>query len=108
MFQAYEISYYLYFVVLGLSIWYLYKAIRQMTTKEMEFFKMEIYTDESVRKWAVVDGFLKIATALTFAAYGALGLAGINMLYVAIAVLVVLVVLYFVLYSKTLKKKEDC
>ncbi len=107
MFQSFEVGYYLYFVILGLAIWYLYKAIRQITTKDADFFKKDIYTDESVEKWAVVDGFLKLGTALVFAVYGALGLLEINIIYIAIAALVVMIVLYFVLYPKILVKKEE-
>ena len=107
MFSAYEVSYYLYFLILGLALYYLYKAIKQIKTKDMDFFKKKIYTDESVQKWAVRDGFLKIGAGLTFGVYGALGLVEINILYITIAVLAVLVVLYFVLYSKTLVKKEE-
>ncbi|MBR2281312.1 MAG: hypothetical protein IJ863_01670, partial [Spirochaetales bacterium] len=75
--------------------------------KDIDFFKKEIYTTESVQRWARVDGFLKVATALTFTVYGILGLLEINIIYIAIAVLVVIIVLYFVLYSKTLKRKEE-
>ena len=104
MFSSYEIG---YFVILGLAIYYLYKAIKQIKDRDLEFFKKEIYTDESIEKWAVVDGILKIGAAVVFGVYGAFGLLEVNLLYVAIAALVVLVVLYFVLYSKTLVKKEE-
>ena len=107
MFSSFEIGYYLYFVILGLAIYYLYKAIKQIKVRDFEFFNNEIYTDESVEKWAVVDGILKIGAAVVFSVYGAFGLLEINLLYVAIAALVVLVVLYFVLYSKILVKKEE-
>ena len=107
MFQSFEVGYYLYFVILGLAIWYLYKAIRQITTKDVDFFKKDIYTDESVEKWAVVDGLLKLGTALVFAVYGTLGLLEINVIFIAIAALVVMIVLYFVLYPKILVKKEE-
>ena len=105
--DAYELGYYLYFVILGLAIYYLYKAARQISSKDVDFFKKEMYTPASVEKWAVRDGILKTAAALTFAAYGGLGLVEINILPIAIGVLVVLIVLYFVLYSKTLVKKDD-
>lgn len=107
VFQSYEVSYYLYFVILGLALYYLYKAFKQIKSKDIDFFKKEIYTPESVQKWAMVDGLLKVATAVTFAVYGALGLIEINIIDIAIAVLVVIIVLYFVLYSKILKKKEE-
>lgn len=107
MFDSYELGYYIYFVIVGLAIYYLYKAVKQITSKDIDFFAKERYTDKSISKWAVVDGILKICAALVFAAYGTLGLLGINALYFAIALLVVILVLYFVLYSKTLKKKDD-
>ncbi|MCR5442322.1 MAG: hypothetical protein K6E89_01060 [Sphaerochaetaceae bacterium] len=107
MFSTSEVGYYLYFLVMGLAAYYLYKAIKQIKTKDMDFFKKEIYTDESVEKWAVRDGFLKIGAGLAFGVYGGLGLVGINILYITIGVLAVLVALYFFLYSKTLVKKEE-
>lgn len=107
MFDSYELGYYIYFVIVGLALYYLYKAIKQITSKDLDFFAKERYTDKSISKWAVVDGILKLSAALVFAAYGIMGLLGINVLYFAIALLVVILVLYFVLYSKILVKKDD-
>ncbi len=107
MFSTSEVGYYLYFLVMGLAAYYLYKAIKQIKTKDMDMANTEIYTDESVEKWAVRDGFLKIGAGLAFGVYGGLGLVGINILYITIGVLAVLVALYFFLYSKTLVKKEE-
>ena len=107
MFNSYEVSYYIYFVIVGIALFYLYKSVRQIKTKNIEFFGKDRYTDESVEKWAVVDGFLKIGAAVAFAVYGGLGLAEINILYITIGVLVIIVVLYFVLYAKTLVKKDE-
>ena len=107
MFDSYELGYYIYFVIVGLALYYLYKAIKQITSKDLDFFAKERYTDKSISKWAVVDGILKLSAAMVFAAYGIMGLLGINVLYFAIALLVVILVLYFVLYSKILVKKDD-
>ena len=107
MFTSYEISYYLNFVILGLAVYYLYKAVRQIFSRDVDFFKKEIYTDRSISKWAVVDGILKVCAAAVFSIYGGFGLVGVNLIYPAIAVLVVIVILYFVLYSKILVRKEE-
>ena len=107
MFDSYELGYYIYFAVVGLSLFYLYKAIKQITSRDIDFFAKERYTDKSVGKWAIVDGCLKIAASLVFAAYGIFGLLEINLLFIAIGLLVVILVLYFVLYSKILVKKDD-
>jgi hypothetical protein len=107
MFDSYELGYYIYFVVVGIAVFYLYKAIKQIKSKDVDFYSKDRYTDASVSKWAVVDGFLKVAAAVVFATYGILGLLEINILYITIALLVVILVAYFVLYSKTLVKKDD-
>ena len=107
MFDSYELGYYIYFVIVGLAIYYLYKSVKQITSKDADFFGKERYTDASISKWAVVDGILKLSAAIVFAAYGIFGLLGINLLYVTIGLLVVILVLYFVLCSKILKKKDD-
>ena len=107
MFNSYELGYYIYFVIVGLSFFYLYKAVKQISSRDLEFFGKERYTDKSISKWAVVDGILKLCAALVFATYGVLGLLEINVLFFAIAFLVVILILYFVLYSKTLVKKDD-
>lgn len=105
--QAYELEYYIYFIILGLGFYYLYKAGRQISKKDFDFFKKEIYTKESIEKWAVVDGLLKVFASLVFVAYGAFGLAGIKIVWAVILLIVVDLVLYFWFYSKVLKKKED-
>ena len=107
MFDSYELGYYIYFVIVGLALYYLYKSVKQITSKDADFFGKERYTDASISKWAVVDGILKLSAAIVFAAYGIFGLLGINLLYIVIGLLVVILVLYFVLYSKVLKKKDD-
>ena len=107
MFSSYEISYYLNFVILGLAMYYLYKAIRQIISRDVDFFKKEIYTDRSISRWAVVDGILKICAAAVFSLYGGFGLVGVNLIYPAIAALIVIVILYFVLYSRVLVRKEE-
>ena len=105
--QSYELEYYINFLILGLGIYYLYKACRQISKKDFDFFKKELYTKESVEKWAVVDGFLKAAAALVFCAYGGLGLANIKIPVIVIILIVILFILYFWLYAKILKKKEE-
>ena len=107
MFDSYELGYYIYFFVVGLAIFYLYKAIKQIAAKDLDFFAKSKYTDESISRWAVVDGFLKVAAAVTFATYGILGLLEIDILYITIGVLVVILILYFILYAKILIKKDD-
>lgn len=107
MFESYELGYYIYFVVVGIAIYYLYKAIKQIKEKDIDFYSKDRYTDASVSRWAVVDGHLKVAAAIVFTAYGVLGLLEINILYITIGLLLVILVLYFVLYSKILVKKDD-
>ena len=107
MFDSYELGYYIYFVVVGIAIFYLYKAIKQIVAKDLDFFGKDKYTDASISRWAVVDGFLKVAAASAFIAYGILGLLEINILYITIGVLVIILILYFVLSAKILIKKDD-
>ena len=107
MFDSYELGYYIYFFVVGIAVFYFYKAIKQIVAKDLDFFGKEKYTEDSVSRWAVVDGFLKVAAAVTFTAYGIMGLLEINILYITIGALVVILVLYFILYAKTLIKKDD-
>lgn len=107
MFESYEISYYIYFVVVGIALYYLYKAIKQLKTRDVDFYSKDRYTEESVEKWAVTDGWLKVCAALVFAVYGILGLLEINIIFITIGLLVAILVVYFILYSKVLVRKED-
>lgn len=107
MLSSYEMEYFIYIIILGVGLYNLYKAYNQIRTKDFDFFKKEIYTKESVEKWAVVDGWLKVAASLTLCAYGGFGLAEIKIMWFVIVLLAVILGLYFYLYAKTLVKKKE-
>ena len=100
-------GFYIYFVVIGLSISYAIRAIRQIRTKDYDFFNREIYTPESSSRWAVADGFLKLAFCALCLIYGVLCLIGINAFWYVPAVTAILIALYFILYRRILVKKEN-
>lgn len=98
---------YIYYIILGLALSYLYRAIKQIATKDISFFKQEIFTDESVEKWAVVDGLLKAIFSITCGVYAGLCLVGIKTFWYVPVCAVCVLILYLVLYRKILIKRED-
>lgn len=98
---------YIYYIILGLCISYFYKAIKQIVTKDIDFYRQEIYTDKSVENWAVIDGIIKIGVSAVCGVYAVCCLLGNkNFWYVPICVAVDLV-LYLIFYKKTLVKKDQ-
>lgn len=98
---------YIYYIILGFSVSYIYRAIKQIVTKDITFYRQEIYTDESVEKWAVRDGLIKAFIASVCAIYGALCLLNIKTFWYVIVCAVADIVLYFVGYKVTLVRKES-
>lgn len=97
----------IYYIILGLSLSYLYKAVKQIATKDISFFKQELFTDESVEKWAVIDGLLKCSTALVCLVFGILSLLGIGGIWYVLVVFALNIILYLILYKKTLVRKQS-
>ena len=97
----------IFYIILAIASSYLYKAIKQIIKRDISFYKQEIYTEESVGKWAIIDGLLKASTSVVCIVYSILNLVGIAAVWYVIAVFVVNVVLYIVLYRVVLKRKDS-
>lgn len=97
---------YIYYVILGLAISYIYRAIKQIATKDISFYKQELYTDQSVEKWAVIDGILKLAFSGTCGIYAALCLLDIKTFWYVPVCAVCVLVLYLIGYKRTLVKAK--
>ncbi len=102
-----RIDYVIFYIILAIATSYLYKAIKQIITRDLNFYKKEIYTEESVEKWALVDGILKASTSVVCIVYGVLNLIGIDKVWYVIVVFAVNVVLYIVLYRVVLQRKDS-
>lgn len=102
-----RIDYVIFYIILAIATSYLYKAIKQIITRDINFYKKEIYTEESVEKWAIVDGLLKGSTSIVCIVYGVMNLIGIEKVWYVIVVFVVNVVLYIVLYRVVLQRKDS-
>lgn len=98
-------EYYINLIILAIGAYYIYKAIRQIIRKEVDMYNNETFTKESLEKWAVVDGWLKVAAGVAICAYAVLALYGIKILWALIVAIVGILALYFVYYKKTLEKK---
>ena len=95
------------YVILFAGASYLYKAINQIFKKDIEFFNKELYTDKSVKNWAVCNGILKLATSFVCILYSFLCMIGITAFWYVAVAFVSNIVLYVILYRKILVKKED-
>ena len=59
-----RIDYVIFYIILAIATSYLYKAIKQIITRDLNFYKKDIYTEESVENWAIIDGLLKASTSV--------------------------------------------
>ena len=97
----------IFYIVLAVATSYLYKAVKQIIKRDINFYKKELYTEQSVIKWAVVDGLLKASTSIVCIVYGVLNLIGIDKVWYIIAVFSINVILYLVLYRLVLERKDS-
>lgn len=102
-----RIDYVIFYIILAIATSYLYKAIKQIITRDLNFYKKDIYTEESVEKWAIIDGLLKASTSVVCIVYGVMNLIGIEKVWYVIIVFAVNVVLYIVLYRVVLQRKDS-
>lgn len=102
-----RIDYVIFYIILAIATSYLYKAIKQIITRDLNFYKKDIYTEESVEKWAIIDGLLKASTSVVCIVYGVMNLIGIEKVWYVIVVFAVNVVLYIVLYRVVLQRKDS-